>query len=95
MSMKNSYEVVMIFSVAGGEEAVPALYEKFKGMIEANGTLGNVDEWGKRKLAYPINDEEDGYYYVVEFESDANFPAELDRVSKITEGVLRMMVVRK
>ena len=95
MSVKNSYEVVMIFSVANGEEAAQGLYEKFKGMIETNGTLGSVDEWGKRKLAYLINDEEDGYYYVVEFESEPTFPAELERVSKITEGVLRMMVIRK
>ena len=95
MSVKNSYECVMIFSVANGEEAVQPLYEKFKGMIEANGTLGSVDEWGKRKLTYPIDDEPEGYYYVVNFESDADFPAELDRVFKITEGVLRAMTIRK
>ena len=64
-------------------------------MIEANGTLGSVDEWGKRKLAYTIDDEPEGYYYVVNFESDADFPAELDRVFKITEGVLRAMTIRK
>lgn len=91
----NKYELVMVFSVAKGEEAVEALKAKFTDLIKANGTLGEVEEWGKRKLAYPINYETEGYYIVVQFESDENFPAELDRVINITDGVLRSLIVAK
>ena len=64
-------------------------------MIEANGSEVAVDEWGKRKLAYPINDEPEGYYVLVTFQSGAEFPAELERVLHITDGVLRSMIIRK
>ena len=95
MSIVNSYEIVMVFSVQQGEEATASLVEKFKTMIEANGSEVAVDEWGKRKLAYPINDETEGYYVLVTFQSGAEFPAELDRVLNITDGVLRSMIIRK
>ena len=95
MSANISYETMMVFSVANGEEAVQPLMEKFKAMIEANGTLESVDEWGKRKLAYLINDEAEGYYALYNFESASEFPAELDRVAKITDGVLRVMTIKK
>ena len=91
----NKYEVVMIFSVANGDEAVAALAEKFKALIEANGTIENVDDWGKRRLAYLIDDEAEGYYVITTFESAAEFPAELERVAKITDGVLRTMIIKK
>ena len=91
----NKYEAMMVYSVTGGEEAVNALTEKFKALISDNGTLENVDEWGKRKLAYLINDEAEGHYVLFSFESDADFPAEFDRVAKITDGVLRTMIIRK
>ena len=95
MSANISYETMMVFSVANGEEAVQPLMEKFKAMIGANGTLESVDEWGKRKLAYPINYEKEGYYVVINFASDESFPAELDRVINITDGVLRSLIVAK
>ena len=60
--MTNKYEVALVLSVAGGEEAVNALKEKFNDLMAKNGTVENVDEWGKRRLAYPINDETEGYY---------------------------------
>ncbi len=94
--MLSKYELVMIFSVnAGAEEGVSALVEKFKALIEANGTIENVDEWGKRRLAYPINDETEGHYVITTFTSGADFPAELERVAKITDGVLRTMIIKK
>lgn len=88
------YEVTMIFSTVSGEESVNALNEKFKKLIEDNGTIDSVEDWGKRRLAYPINDEIEGYYTLVRMTSDADFPAELDRVFKITDGVLRTMIIR-
>ena len=95
MSANNSYEAMMVFSVKNGEEGVPALIEKFKALIEKHATLKNVDEWGKRKLAYLINKESEGYYVLFDFESEAEFPAELDRIYKITEGVMRSMIIKK
>lgn len=90
-----NYETMIVVSVADGEEKTQAVVEKFKALIEANGTIANVDDWGKRKLAYPINYEPDGYYVVITFESEPTFPAELDRVANITEGVLRLQTVKK
>jgi small subunit ribosomal protein S6 len=58
----SNYETIIIYSVKNGEEAAKELSEKFKAMMEKNGTVDSVDEWGKRRLAYLINDEEDGYY---------------------------------
>ena len=94
-TVKGSYEAVFIFSVKGGEESVPAMVEKFKTLIEKNAEIGEVDEWGKRRLAYLINDEAEGYYVLYNFVSGPEFPMELERISKITDGVLRSMVVRK
>ena len=82
-------------SVSQGEEATNALVEKFKNLIAENATVENVDEWGKRKLAYLIDDEAEGYYVLVNFESEADFPAELDRITNITDGVLRSMIIKK
>lgn len=93
--MTSKYEAVLIFSVKDGEEAVAALGEKFKALIEANSTVEGVDEWGKRRLAYLINDEAEGHYVIYTFTSGPEFPAELERVAKITEGVLRVMTVKK
>ncbi|MGN0443279.1 MAG: 30S ribosomal protein S6 [Acutalibacteraceae bacterium] len=90
-----NYETMIVISVADGEEKTQAVVEKFKALIEANGTIANVDDWGKRKLAYAINYESDGYYVVITFASEPDFPAELDRVANITEGVLRLQTVRK
>lgn len=93
--MSNSYETMMVFSIKNGDEGVKELIEKFKALVEANGTLGSVDEWGKRRLAYPINDEIDGYYVLFNFTSESPFPAELERVVGITDGVLRSLVIKK
>lgn len=95
MAVKANYETVMVLSVKNGEEAVQALVEKFKKTIEKYATLQSVDEWGKRKLAYQINKETEGYYVLMNFESEAEFPAELDRRYKITDGVLRSLIIKK
>lgn len=91
----NSYETIFIIDATLAEEQVTALKDKFTSLIEKNGTMGSVDEWGKRRLAYEINDRTEGYYYLVNFKSEADFPKELDRQYKITEGVLRTIIIRK
>ena len=95
MAVKANYETVMIFSLKQGEEGIQTLIEKFKALIEKHATLQNVDEWGKRRLAYLINKESEGYYVLMNFESTAEFPAELDRIFKITDGVMRSMIIKK
>ena len=94
MALKD-YEIVMVFSLSKGEEAVNALKTKFTDLISKNGTLGEVEDWGKKKLAYPINYEADGYYVLINFSSEESFPAELDRVINSTGGVLRSVIVAK
>ena len=89
------YETVMVLNTKLGEEGINALVEKFKTLIEQNGTINNVDVWGKRRLAYAIEDETEGYYALIDFTSAPDFPAELDRIYKITDGVLRSMIVAK
>jgi len=93
--MTNKYEAGVIFSVANGEETTAALKEKINDLIAKNGTIESVDDWGKRRLAYLINDEAEGYYVFFNFESEPEFPSELERIVKITDGVLRVMVIRK
>ena len=96
MSRPNaSYETIMVITTKNGEDATAALVEKFKTLIEQNGTIESVDDWGKRRLAYEIQDEVEGYYVLVNFTCPPEFPAELDRIYKITDGVLRSLIVAK
>lgn len=94
-TIKGSYEAVFIFSTKLEEEGIVAIKTKFQDLIAANAELGDIDEWGSRHLAYPINDETEGFYVLYNFVSGPEFPAELERIAKITDGVLREMVVRK
>ena len=89
------YEVLYIINPTLGEEGIAALVEKFKAMVEAEGTLLSVDEWGKRRLAYEINDLNEGYYVLISFTSAPDFPKELDRILGITDGIIRSMIVCK
>lgn len=91
----SKYESVLVISMKLGEEGIQKLIEKFKALIEKNATLDTVDEWGKRRLAYMINKESEGYYVLFNFTSNADFPAELDRRYKITDGVLRTLIIKK
>ncbi len=90
-----SYEAVMVFNTKLGEDGIKALIAKFDELISNNGTIDVFQEWGKRKLAYAIEDETEGYYVLYNFTSKPNFPAELDRVLKITDGILRSLIVVK
>ena len=90
----NKYETIFVLDSTKTEDEITALVEKFKSLIEANGEIESVDEWGKRRLAYPINDKNDGYYVLVNFKSEGAFTLELERVFGITEGILRSIVIR-
>ncbi len=87
-----NYEVMYIINPNLGEEAIAAIVEKFKTLVEENGTLVEMEEMGKRKLAYEINDLLEGYYVLIKFTSAPEFPAELDRVLGITDGVMRSLI---
>ena len=90
----NSYETLFVVDATLSEEDVKATVEKFTALIAQNGTIDSIDEWGKRKLAYPINDKNDGYYVLVNFKSEGELPSELERVFGINEYILRSIVIR-
>lgn len=91
----NSYETVIVVSAKLGEEGNAAILERFKKLIADNGTVESVDEWGKRRFAYPIQKQTEGYYTLINFKSASDFTAELDRRYKITDGILRTLIVKK
>lgn len=94
-NLNASYETVFVLSSKLTEEATADMVKKFTDLIAANGTVDSVDEWGKRRLAYDINYEQEGYYVLVNFTAPREFAAELDRNYKITEGVIRSLIVAK
>ena len=87
--MANSWDPAL------GEEEITALVEKFKGVVEANGTVSEIDQWGKRRLAYPINYKTEGYYVLTTFAAASELPRELERNLNNDEGILRFLVVRQ
>lgn len=93
--INGTYETLFITDCSNGDEFVSQTVEKFKTLISENGTVENVDSWGKRRLAYPINDLTEGHYTLITFKSPANFPAELDRIYKITDGIMRSIIISK
>ena len=95
MEKNNSYELLYIVDGTLSDEAIKALVEKFTALISENGTISEVNEWGKRHLAYPINDLTEGYYVLMNIETNPAFPAELERVMKITDGILRRLITMR
>ena len=91
----NNYETIFVIDASLQEDQINAISEKFQAMIAANGKVESVDVWGKRRLAYPIDYKTEGYYVLVNFASEAEFVAELERVYNITDGLLRTIVIRK
>ena len=89
------YEVMYVISPSFTEEETAAVVEKFKALVEANGTLEELTEIGKRKLAYEINYISEGYYVLMKFTSGPDFPAELDRILGITDGILRRLIITR
>ena len=90
----NSYESLFIVDLSNGEEAAKETVAKFTNLIAENGEIIDVADWGKRRLAYLINDMSEGYYTVVTFKAPATFVAELDRLFNIDEAVMRKLVLR-
>ena len=90
----NSYESLFIVDLSNGEEATKATVTKFTDLIAKNGEIVDVADWGKRRLAYPINDMNEGYYTVVTFKAEPSFPVELERLYNIDESVMRSIVLK-
>ena len=93
--VSGNYEVLYVLNPTLGEEDTAALVARFKELAEGHGAVTEVDEWGKRRLAYPIQDLMEGYYVLMTFTAAAAVPAELDRIFRITDGVMRSMIVCK
>jgi small subunit ribosomal protein S6 len=92
----NNYELLYIIDNDLAEEAKEALIAKLNGVVTDNGgSVETVDKWGTKKLAYPINFKNEGYYVLVNFTAPAALPSELERVMRITDGVVRFMVIAK
>lgn len=93
--MRN-YEVMYIIKPEVEEEQLNALVEKFKGLVEGMGAeVTKLDKWGKRRLAYEINHIREGIYVLMQFKAEAAAAAELDRVMKISDDIIRHMIVRE
>lgn len=92
--MANKYELVVVLSPVLGEEGYASTIAVIKAKIEAAATIEAMETIGVRRMAYEINDQKDGYYLQFNFTSEPDFPKEIERVLKITEGVLRYLVVR-
>lgn len=90
----SSYETMFIVDCSKSEEETAALVAKFRALIETNGTVDKFEEWGKRKLAYPINDMTEGYYVLADYKAGMDFSQELSRVFNITEGIMRYLVIK-
>lgn len=92
----NSYELLYILNNELSDEAKAATVEKLNAVVTDNGgTIDGIDKWGTRKLAYPINYKTEGYYVLVNFSAPATLPDELERVMRITDAVIRFMIVKK
>ena len=89
-----NYEVVYIMDPALGEEAIAAMIEKFKALVETQGTVAAIDDWGKRRLAYPINYKTEGYYVLVNYTAEASVPKEIERNLQISDNILRYLTVK-
>ncbi|MDK2807755.1 MAG: small subunit ribosomal protein [Clostridiales bacterium] len=91
----NKYELVLVVNAKIEDDARVATLEKAKGYIDRfGGTITNIDDWGKKRLAYEIQKMKDGYYYIISFESEATTPGELEQRVRIMDNVLRYLCIR-
>ena len=92
--MNRKYETIFVLNPQMEEEQAKAMAEKFKELIEAQAQFEKVEEWGKKRLAYEVNKMKEGYYFLMHFSADAQFPTELERHYKITEDVLKYIIIK-
>lgn len=93
--MTRKYETIFIVNTEIGEDNIKALVERFKNLLETSAQLESFEEWGKRRLAYEIDKVNEGYYVLANFSADSTFPYELERIYKITDGILKYLIVKK
>ncbi|AGC67156.1 30S ribosomal protein S6 [Thermoclostridium stercorarium subsp. stercorarium DSM 8532] len=95
MAKMVNYESIFVVNPQLEDEKIKEIIEKMKSLVESNAQLEKIEEWGKKKLAYEIAKQKEGYYVLMQFTAEPNFPAELERVYKITEGVIRYLIVKR
>lgn len=95
MANTANYESIFIVNATLEQDAINDVVTRFKTLVEEHGTLESVDEWGRRRLAYPINDMNEGYYVLMNFSAPTDFPAELDRIYKISDPIIRSLIIAK
>lgn len=93
--MVNKYESIFIINSQLGDDSIKALVEKFKTLLESSAQLESIDEWGKRRLAYEVDDQNEGYFVLANFSAESTFPHELERIYKITDGIIKYLIIRK
>lgn len=91
----NKYETIFVVDASLEEEAIAGIVDKFKTLISNAGEVEEVQEWGKRRLAYPIDYKTEGYYVLVNFSAKPDFPQELERIYNITDGLLRSIIIKQ
>lgn len=91
--MTRNYELILVLNPSIGEEKLESELERVKALVEAQGEISDVDVWGRRRLAYEIQDEPEGYYVLIHFASDPDYPKEIERILRISENVLRYLIV--
>lgn len=92
--INGNYEALYILNPALDEESIAALVAKFKAVVEAGDSAAQVEEWGKRRLAYPINYKTEGYYVLVNYTAEASVPKEIERNLQISDSILRYLTVK-
>ena len=91
--MTRNYELILVLNPSIGDEKLEVEMERIKGLLETPGAINDVDVWGRRKLAYEIQDETEGYYALIHFDAEPEFPKEIERLLRISEHVLRYLIV--
>ncbi|HHU53763.1 MAG TPA: 30S ribosomal protein S6 [Clostridiaceae bacterium] len=90
--MSRKYELLYVLNPAIGEDALDSLNQRIQDLIASQGEILEIDVWGRRRLAYEIEDETEGYYVLINFKSEPDFPIEVNRILRITDNVLRYLV---
>ena len=89
------YEMLYILDTALADEAKEAIIKKFEDVVSSNGTVEKTDRWGVKKLCYPINYKNEGFYVLMTFEAQAEVVQELKRIAQITDGVIRRLITKR